>query len=506
MNAIQVNPVRFPGVTPPGPLLLFLEEAFRRRLVLGSAFIICAVLVLGYCTLLSHTFESEAVFLVSPKGETPSATTAEGAEAEASSAERSVSEVVELLSERSLYQDLAQRIWPREAMDPVRQRGRTRQLMSAIRVEPIPKTNMIRAALRSHDKYLAGAALPLLIDLTHERLMRTDDAAATYQFFARRADQASKQLHGSERELARFRQAKGISAYYQQRDVYIARAADFDAQARSALATEAETESRLAALRASQDSVAPRIATEEKSSPNNLAVERMNTMLAELETRRVDLAAKYQPGNRMLRSADEQIELTRKALAEAKQTPALERTTEINPVAQESSLEMARSEVKLKGLRSLSNSLLAQASNYRKGLARLEDDNTTEASLQRAVKHAEAQYELFVQKRENAKLAHDLSRGAIANVSIAEPPTPPGHLSNYASSVVIAFSVGTLGVLAMPLFTLLLRRTVATPWELEVRLDRPVLACVGTTVTPKTYRHRAAIKSAEIRLSAKGEG
>jgi uncharacterized protein involved in exopolysaccharide biosynthesis len=506
MNAIQVNPLRVPGITQPGPLALFLEEAFRRRVVLGSAFTVCAVLVLGYCILLPHTFESETVFLVSGSRATSPAPTADAPEAGADSAERSVADEVELLSERSLYQDMAQRIWPREAVDPVRLNGRTQQLMSAIRVEPIPKTSMIRAALRTHNKYLAGAALPLLIDLARERLIRTNDTPATYDFFARQADQAATQLHASEKELARFRQAKGISAYDQQRDVYIARAADFDAQARSALATEAETESRLAALRASHDGAAPRIATQEKSSPNSFAVERMNTMLAELETRRVDLAARYQLGNRMLTSVDKQIELTRKALAEAKQTPAIEQTTEINPVAQDSNLEMARSEVKLKGLRSLSSSLLAQASDYRKELARLEDDKTTEASLQRAVKHAEAQYELLVRRRENAKLARDLSHAAIANVSIAEPPTRPVNPSNYASGVVIAFSVGTLGVLVAPLFTLLLRRTVAAPWELEALLDRPVLACVGTTATPEMNRHRAAIKSAEIRLSSRGEG
>ena len=82
------------------------------------------------------------------------------------------------------------------------------------------------------------------------------------------------------------------------------KAMDADTAVRETGAALAETEARLAELRKQVAAQSPRIVTQSRVLPNQYSVERLNTMLAELENRRTQALMKFRPEERIVIEKD----------------------------------------------------------------------------------------------------------------------------------------------------------------------------------------------------------
>jgi hypothetical protein len=118
--------------------------------------------------------------------------------------------------------------------------------------------------------------------------------------------------------------------------------------------------------------------------------------------------------------------------------------------------------------------------DYEGALRKLEGDTVRHNDLQRQVKEAEDNYQLYAKKREEARIADELDKQKITNVSIAEAPaiaripSSPNRPLNLALGIVLAAFL-TLG----SVFTSeLLSDTVHTPRQLEALTGATVLATV----------------------------
>ena len=75
--------------------------------------------------------------------------------------------------------------------------------------------------------------------------------------------------------------------------------------------------------------------------------------------------------------------------------------------------------------------LAGQLQQYEAALQKLEGATTKHDDLQRELKQAEDNYQLYAKKREESRIADELDRQKITNVSIAEVPTA-GATSQFA--------------------------------------------------------------------------
>ena len=100
--------------------------------------------------------------------------------------------------------------------------------------------------------------------------------------------------------------------------------------------------------------------------------------------------------------------------------------------------------------------------------------------MQRQKKEAEENYQLYAKKREEARIADELDRQKITNVSIAEAPAVPRIPSspNRPLNLILGFFVAAFLSLGTVFSAELLGDTIHTPRQLEALTGATVLATV----------------------------
>jgi uncharacterized protein involved in exopolysaccharide biosynthesis len=245
-------------------------------------------------------------------------------------------------------------------------------------------------------------------------------------------------------------------------------------------ASLSEATNRIARVEQQLASIPKRIVTQSRQLPNQYSAERLNTMLVELENKRTQLLTKFRPEDRLVKEVDEQIRTTRNALARADQKTSIEEATDLNPLRQTLETELARARLEQSGAKAKRDTLAAQLRQYEASLKQLEADTASHDDLQRQKKAAEDNYQLYAKKREEARIADELDKQKITNVSIAEAatvpqlPSWPNRPLNLLLGVVLAAFLSMSSVFSAEV----LSDTVQTPGQLEALTGANVLATV----------------------------
>src|SRR6185295_11433216 len=114
--------------------------------------------------------------------------------------------------------------------------------------------------------------------------------------------------------------------------------------------------------------------------------------------------------------------------------------------------ELSRARLDQSGAMARRGTLAGQLQQYEAALKKLEGDTTKHNDLQRDMKQAEENYQLYAKKREESRIADELDRQKITNVSIAEVPaaaqlpSSPNRLLNLVLGLIFAvfLSLGTV--------------------------------------------------------------
>jgi uncharacterized protein involved in exopolysaccharide biosynthesis len=221
-----------------------------------------------------------------------------------------------------------------------------------------------------------------------------------------------------------------------------------------------------------------RVVTQSRTLPNQFSAERLNTMLVELKNRRIQLLAKFQPTDRVVREVDDQIQGTTEALQKAVQSTAVEQATDLNPLRQMLESDLTKAKVEQKGRLALRGNLSAQAGDYQKQLSKLEKATSRHNDLSRQVKQSEGNYQLYAKKEEESRINDALDKQKISNVSVAEAPTVPRapNKNNRLLALIFGLSLGLITGIGTAFVSELLRETFITPQELEKYTGYSVLA------------------------------
>lgn len=461
----------------------------RRKKMVLWVFIVVFSLVGIVTVLLPNRYESRTKILVknsradvivSP--EQTSNTTSIG-----EVSEMQVNSEIELIRSRDLLEAVVRKTdLAREFMNggreqsPVAIERAVLKLEKKLSITPVKKANIIEISYSAASSEEATLVLRALAEIYLERHLQVHRVPGTEAFFKSQAEGYEQRLKDAELALLEFEEKNNIISLPLQKEIGLKKVAESEDELQSAGMGGIETSRRMEKLNQQLQGMESRITTQQKSSPHQFSIERLNTMKVELLHKRTQLLNRFQPDDRVVKEVEQQLADTTAALESISRLQAVERISDVNPQRQSLELELARAQAEFAAKQARQESLSKLAQENRAKLSALENATLKHAELERRVKELKDNYQLFAKKRDEALIANALDKQKISNVSIAETPFAPGLPSSPNRKLNLLLGVFLAGFLGLgsAIGAEFLRDTIYTPRELDAVSKYPVLATI----------------------------
>jgi uncharacterized protein involved in exopolysaccharide biosynthesis len=248
---------------------------------------------------------------------------------------------------------------------------------------------------------------------------------------------------------------------------------------RQTQASIAQTQERIRALEAQVAETPSRLTTTDRKSDNAQLLEQLKSSLLTLELKRTELLGKFEPSYRPVQELEAQIAQARAAIAAEDKAPVREETTDQNPTYQWVDGELAKARADLASYQAQAAATTKIVRDYGSSARLLGQKDIEHQDLIRTAKADEANYLLYLNKREEARISDALDTQRIANVAIAEAAIAPA-LPKYPRwlFVLLAILFAIMVSVGAPFVADHFDASFRTADEVEAFLNTPVLAAM----------------------------
>jgi uncharacterized protein involved in exopolysaccharide biosynthesis len=353
------------------------------------------------------------------------------------------------------------------------------RLASNLKIEAEKKSNLIDVSYTSSDALLAARVLRTLGDAYIQKHMEAHTPPGQVQFFAQETDRYKKDLADAEAQLKEFSKEDNGVAPTVTRDLFLQRLAEFHLGLQQTKALLAGTEERIQTLQKQAGTTPERLTTEMREEDDATVLQTMKNTLMTLENKRTELLTKFQPEYPLVVEADKEIQDTKASIAAEEAKPIKQQTTDRNPTYAWVDGELAKAKADYAGLKAQESAMQAMVTKYEERTRDLAQKGLIEQDLVRNYKADEQNYLLYLEKREQARMAEALDTTRIVNVAIVETPVTP-TLPVYPPLLVMVLGVLVGGMVAAGAAYVQehLDPAFRTPADVATDLDIPLLATV----------------------------
>ena len=388
--------------------------------------------------------------------------------------------VLETALQKTTTEPLWIRMFGRQAgvsEEEIKMAKAVRVLGSALNITLLKKSNVIEIAYRADDPKLAVKVLSAYAKYYLEKHVEVHRPSGQFAFFDQYAADYRRKLAEGEAKLVKFSRNGGVAAGQMEKEVAVQRLGELRLALQQTQAAIHESKKRIASLEGQLASTPSRMTTTVRTSDNPQLMMQMKAKLLELELKRTELLQKFQANYPSIQQVDQEIAKTRSALTSAEDTPLKDQTTDRDPTYEWMRSELAKSRTDLESLRPRALSFERSIRESEKRIRGLTESSLKQDDLLRTAKAVEAQYLLYMRKREEARISDALDRSKILNVMIAQAPTIP--VLPRRSPMLIALG-GMLVALLISVGTAFVSeradKSFRTPDEVQLYLEIPVFA------------------------------
>jgi uncharacterized protein involved in exopolysaccharide biosynthesis len=418
-----------------------LTPLFRRRrlLILTFCGVFLGAIVAAF--LLSSQYEASMEILVNRDRMDPVVTTeqiSQTAPIAPALTEEEINSEVELLQSADLLQKvvLANNLQDREKdsiwakLMPKKDEANyvseaVKHLGKKLKVEAVKKTNMIEVTYQSSNPQLAYGVLNTLSTVYLEKHVTVHRPVGAYDFFAKETDRYQKALQDSEARLANFGSEEGIAAPDVVRTDLAQQVATSIAALDQAHQAISADEQRIHDEEAQLQATPARSTTSQVSNSADVLLQQLQANLLAAKLKRTQLAMKYDSSYPLVVEADQEVAETQAAIAGAQKTQYMNQTTDRDPTYEYLREDIAKTKADLASQHATAAAVGHSIDSMKAQLVDLDQKTVKQADLLRDTKANEANYLLYLSKREQEKTSDALDLKRIANVAIAVPPSVP---------------------------------------------------------------------------------
>jgi polysaccharide chain length determinant protein (PEP-CTERM system associated) len=344
-------------------------------------------------------------------------------------------------------------------------------------VEGIKRSNVISISFRHRDPRLAAQVINLLLENFREKHLEVYSDPQSSFLEEQLADYGRK-LKASENALQDFKQAHGVYALNEQRDLMLRQRVDLDTVHKETQAKIQELQEKLGSLkaqiRATMEDENAFVFTEQGK-----IITDAKSKLLELQLKEQELLIKYKPNSPPIRDVQKEIRMAREFLA-AQEKDVASKVKTGNLVYQEAEKERIKTEADLKAQEAKLASLGLQISRVDKDLKDLDGQEKDLQNLKRDVVINERNYQNYLDKYEEARISDDMNTKKMANISVIQAAVVPAEPISPKKALNIGLSVllGAACALGAVFLSEYLGHTFNTAQDVERVLGLRVLASV----------------------------
>ncbi len=374
-----------------------------------------------------------------------------------------------------------------------------KKLSEGLKITEVPQSNLIQVSYRSRQPELAQRVVSDLDRLYLAKHLAVYRPPGVFNFFHAEAQHYQGELEQAEKQLASFDLNKDESDPDLDKEILLRKAGEFDGNLEETRAEISQTNKRIGELKDLMTKTPDRLTTQVTSGDNAQLLAFLKSNLAGLETKRTDLLTKYQPTYRLVQEVDKQIADLQAAIAAQAQKPVQEHSTGLNPTYELLKEELVKANEDLTGFTAKVRATAPMVEAYRQQALLVDQKGIERQDLIRNVKAAEANYLLYVQKQEQARISDELDKNRILNVAIAEAPSVPGLPVSSPLMLLLAGAVVALMIsMTAGFFADYFDPSFRTPAEVTQFLDLPLLACFPKNGHPPRFALLTASGSDKI--------
>ncbi len=347
--------------------------------------------------------------------------------------------------------------------------------------ELVRKSNIIHLTYTASDPHQATEYMTRLLTAFLAKQREIAQPPGTADFFASEAERYKHELDDAQQKLTAFQQKQQIVSVPDTEQSIDGQVNAAEAELRSTDAQISEVTRKLGTQTRQLKGISARQTTVERTVPNEYSIEQLNTMLAELENKRTTLLTKFTENDRLVQEVNKQIADTKASLANAQHMTSQEQSTDVNPVWQAVTGSIIENEADRQALRARHDALVQQIAGLRGNLSDVEGSTVEYTTLRQQVTDLENNYQLYTQKRDEARIADQMNANRLLNVSIAQSPT--FTISPFRPKPMVDMVLGGFTAVILASFVVFFaemgRSTIASSNELERVSQFPVLAVVS---------------------------
>ncbi|MFY9791419.1 MAG: hypothetical protein WA474_15385 [Candidatus Sulfotelmatobacter sp.] len=355
----------------------------------------------------------------------------------------------------------------------------TQHLKSKLDIEAVSKTNLIDVSYKASDPQLAYNVMQTLGKMYLAKHNAVHRPAGSYTFFATETDKYRKALADSEASLAEFTRTTGITAPDVQRTEMAQQVVNFVSALQSTRQTIAADEKRIEDEKARMKATPERSLAQETTDSAQTLMQQLEANLLAAQVKKTQLLMKYEPSYPTVEEAEQEIQETQAAIVSAKKQQYVNQTTDRDATYELMREDVAKTEADLAFHQASARALETSIRDLRIQMLDLDQKTMKQADLTREVNANQANYLLYLSKREQERTSDALDEKRISNVAIAVPPVLPilpwvGPILVLCCGAVLALFIGA-GAAFLAEY---LNPSLRTPAEVLEVLRIPVLASV----------------------------
>ena len=429
---------------------ILIEAIYRQKRVFITQFVTVIVMTIAVIVLMPKRYEANSKLIVENLRSRASLTTqpVDRVVTTDDVSEMQMNSEVELLqSETVLRKALGLPAAPPEndVREMAEEQKKIKSLQTRLTVDAVRQSSLINVKLGAASPSEAVRMLNAILNAYFDERASLTRSKGAEKFFEREAEDFGAKLDANQEDLSAFQEQHELVNMDEQKKLQVERLAKLDDAIQATKAKLADQTGRSHDLVAKLGTVTPRAETTVRAVTNQYSQEHLGTALVDLENRRTELLHRYVPTDRQIVELDEKIATMKNAIRESGLHPAAERATDINPVWQQIQILLVAANSEISGTAAEQAELMRQRRAAEERLRELLESTGEYENLTRAFTEVQTNYNLYVQKRDQARISEALDSEKMFDVSTVQRPASsaepvrPKPIPYFLAGLLLAF-------------------------------------------------------------------